>query len=195
VSGAVTLEEVLPAIGMRLRAFRKLQRQRLKDLAEAAQCSESLLSRVENGLVMPSLSTLHRLCRALGVSVAELLQAPQDAVCVVYPPGRRPRTSHPGRAEGDGSAAESLVPYAPDRRLEALLVTLPADGAWCGPFRHDGEEVGLVLEGALELVVETERHVVGTQASFFFRSDRPHRYRAAPGAPCRVVWINTPPTF
>ena len=192
---AAARDEVLPAIGLRLRAFRKLQRRRLKDLAEAAQCSESLLSRVENGLVMPSLSTLHRLCRALGVSVAEVVQAPGDAVCVVYAPGERPRTSHPGSAEGDGSVAESLVPYAPDRRLEALLVVLPTHGDWCGPFRHEGEEVGLVLDGALDLFVERERYLVTAQSSFFFRSDRPHRYRAGGGAACRVVWINTPPTF
>ena len=188
-------EDDLSAIGSRLRAFRKLQRRRLKDLAAEAGCSESLLSRVENGLVMPSLTTLHRLCKALRVNVAALMESDDAGPCAVYAPGDRPRTSLREAAEGDGSTAETLVPYAEHRRLEALIVSLPAKGLLCGPFVHDGEEVGLVLDGELELLVDGATYRVPTGSSFFLRSDRPHSYRAARGAACRVVWVNTPPTF
>jgi transcriptional regulator with XRE-family HTH domain len=183
------------AIGLRVRALRKLRRHRLRDLAQQAGCSESLLSRVENGLVMPSLSTLHRLARALGVNVAALVEESQDGACTVYSPAQRPRTSMAGAAEGDGSTAESLAPYAENRQLEALIVCLPPGGKLCGPFEHEGEEVGFVLEGELELVVDGVIHRVPTQFSFFLHSERPHFYRAIGPAPCRVVWINTPPSF
>ncbi|HYZ63977.1 MAG TPA: cupin domain-containing protein [Acetobacteraceae bacterium] len=184
----------VPPVGLRIRAFRKLQRLRLVDLAKRAGCSESLLSRIETGSVTPSLSTLHRLSQALQVNVALLLEAAPDHPCTVYPPGSRPQSLHSSLAEGDGSSAESLVPYAPERRLEALIVTLPEGGDLCGPFSHEGEEVGLVLEGTLELIVAGERHVLSEGSSFFFGSEHEHSYRAAAG-PCRVVWINTPPTF
>ena len=188
-------EEPQRTIGRRVRAHRKLQRRRLRELAAAAGCSESLLSRVENGLVMPSLSTLHRLSKALGVNVAVLLEPPRDATCTVFGPQERPRTSLGGTAEGDGSTVESLVPYAEDRKLEALLVSLPVGGPLCGPFVHQGEEVGLVLEGELELTVEGEVYPVPAQHSFFLHSDRTHSYRNVGTGPCRVVWVNTPPTF
>lgn len=183
------------ALGLRVRAHRKLQRWRLRELAHEARCSESLLSRIENGLVMPSLSTLHRIARALAVNVAILVAEPRETACTIYTGNERPRTSIGGMAEGDGSAAESLVPYADDRRLEALIVSLPVGGDFCGPFEHDGEEVGLVLEGELELVVEGVAHIVPADASFFFHSNRPHSYRNVGKTPCRVVWVNTPPTF
>ena len=144
---------------------------------------------------MPSLSTLHRISQALRVNVAGLMETGPDRVCTVYAPGTRPRTAHGDTAEGDGSTAESLVPYAEDRRLEALVVELPAGGALCGPFSHAGEEVGLVLEGTLELIVRGETHYVPAGSSFFFESDHSHAYRAASPASCRVVWVNTPPTF
>jgi transcriptional regulator with XRE-family HTH domain len=188
-------DQGMPAIGRKIRALRKLHRWRLLDLADAAECSESLLSRIENGRVMPSLSTLHRLSRALRVNVAVLLEDRQERICTVYEPEARPRTSHSDTAEGDGSMAESLMPYAEGRRLEAMIVQLPAGGALCGPFTHEGEEVGLVLEGELELIVDGEVHLVRTGASFFFESDHAHSYRAASPEGCRVVWINTPPTF
>ena len=185
----------LKALGRRLRFFRNVKKLRLKDLAEQAGCSESLLSRVENGRVMPSLTTLHRLGRALGINVAALLSPINDESCVVYGPGERPRFSRAESNDGDGSTADSLIPFAESRLLEGLLSNLPAGGAMCGPFRHEGEEVGYVLEGALELLVEDQHFEVQTGHSFFFVSSRSHSYRAAGGLPCLVLWINTPPTF
>ncbi len=182
-------------IGRRVRLFRKMQRLRLLDLAERAQCSESLLSRIETGRVLPSLSTLHRLSQALRVNVAVLMDDADDRVCTVYSPETRPRTTFGDPAEGDGSTAESLVPYAADRRLEALIVELPANGTLCGPFNHDGEEVGLVLDGVLELVVDGTPYLIRAGSSFYFGSDHKHSYRAASDETCRVVWVNTPPTF
>lgn len=183
------------AVGLRLKTMRRARRLTLKALADLAGCSESLLSRVENGHVVPSLTTLHRLCRALGVSVAALLEPPGDDNCVVYGPTDRPRLLRPEAEEGDGSLAESLIPDAPGRVLEGLLVHLPDDGRWCGPFRHEGEEVGFVLEGELELVVNGKSYRVTEGSSFFFSSSLEHLYRAAGAARCRVVWVNSPPNF
>ena len=188
-------ESALCDIGARVRSLRKQQRRRLKDLAIEAGCSESLLSRIENGLVEPSLTTLHKLSRALQVNVAALMEPRRDRTCIVFSPQDRPVTSHSRDAEGDGSSAESLIPCADSHRLEALVVSLPPNGGLCGPFVHDGEEVGLVLEGELELIVDEEIHRVPAASSFFLHSDRPHSYRAVGAVVCRVVWINTPPTF
>ena len=185
----------LAALGRRLRSFRKLRKLRLKDLAGEAGCSESLLSRIENGLVMPSLTTLHRVARALGVSVAALLMPPEEDGCIVYGPGERPRYLRAEATEGDGSIADSLIPFAESRRLEGLLIHLPAGGPLCGPFQHEGEEVGYVLRGRLELVVDERPHAVGTGDSFFFSSERPHSYRALGDEDCLALWINTPPSF
>lgn len=186
--------ERLPPVGPRIRYLRRTHRLRLKDLADAAGCSESLLSRIENGLVMPSLTTLHRICRAVDVSVAALLEAAAEAPCVVYGPENRPRFTLTG-VEGDGSGAESMVPFAESRRLEGLIIHLPTAGPLCGPFRHEGEEVGYVLDGELELTVQDRVYWLAAGHSFYFSSDRPHSYRAAGDQPCRVIWVNTPPTF
>jgi transcriptional regulator with XRE-family HTH domain len=182
-------------LGKQVRDIRRRQGRRLKDLAAEAGCSESLLSRLESGRVTPSLTTLHRVARALGVNVTELIDPPGDNTRVVHHPDERARTARGNAAEGDGSVAECLVPFAPMRRLEALIVTLPPGGALCGPFVHEGEEVGLVLSGELELTVEGKVFLVSAESSFFLQSHRPHAYRAVGDVECRVVWINTPPTF
>jgi transcriptional regulator with XRE-family HTH domain len=187
-------DDALPAVGARVRYLRRMHRLRLKDLATAASCSESLLSRIENNLVVPSLSTLHRICKALNVNIAALLDPKEDEVCTIYGPKDRPRYMR-NPSEGDGSTAEILTPFSEHRQLEGLLLEMPAGGPLCGPFQHAGEEVGYVLSGELELTVEGEQHRVPTGHSFFFLSERVHTYRAAGDENCRVIWINTPPTF
>ena len=168
---------------------------RLKDLADTAGCSESLLSRIENNIVMPSLTTLHRLCKALEISVPELLSPPDVSSCVVYRQGARPKYSNDGPIEGDGSMAEVLVPFEDGRLLEAHIWHVPANGNWCGPYQHVGEETGYVLNGTLELKVNNETHIIRAGDSFFFKSDLTHSFRCHGDEDCRIVWVNTPPTF
>jgi transcriptional regulator with XRE-family HTH domain len=49
-----------------------------EDLAHAAGISTSTLSRVERGLHQPSLPTLRKIAAALGVSLADLIDAAES---------------------------------------------------------------------------------------------------------------------
>jgi mannose-6-phosphate isomerase-like protein (cupin superfamily) len=164
---------------------------RLKDLALAAECSESLLSRIENNLTNPSLATLHRLAHALGVSTVALFEHKAPSPLVIYRPEERMVI---GRG-APGEKAEVLIPFAEDRRLEGVVTILLPGSDTNGPYRHEGEEVGYVLEGEMELAVGDAVSVLRAGDSFFFRSDLAHSYRNIGTVPCRVVWINSPPTF
>ena len=181
----------LPRVGGRVRQFRLAKRMRLKDLAVAAECSESLLSRVENNLTNPSLATLHRVAQALGVSTVALFEDKIPSPLIIYTPQERLTI---GRGV-PGEKAEVLIPYADNRRLEGMItILLPGTDA-NGPYQHEGEEVGYVLEGEMELTVGGTVSLLKAGDSFFFRSDLAHRYRNPGTVVCRVVWVNTPPTF
>jgi transcriptional regulator with XRE-family HTH domain len=180
-----------PRIGRRVRQLRLARNLRLKDLAAAAGCSESLLSRVENNLTSPSLATMHRLAKALGVSVVALFDAQSVDGLVIYRAGERVII---GRGF-PGERNEVLIPHAEQRLLEGFIVTLTPGAEPSGPFQHEGEAVGFVLEGELELVVGETFNSLRPGDSFFFHSDVIHRYRNIGEGMCRVVWINTPPTF
>ena len=60
-------------IGPRLRRYRKERGLTMTVLATSAQCSQSFLSKVESGLLLPSLPMLQRLSRALQVSMSSLV--------------------------------------------------------------------------------------------------------------------------
>src|SRR3984957_13506624 len=55
----------LSSIGLKLRHARTVRGMRRADLATVSGCSESLLSKIENGKTTPSLNTLHSLAKGL----------------------------------------------------------------------------------------------------------------------------------
>lgn len=181
-------------IGPRLRHGRMMRRMTLRAVAEQAECSESLLSKVENGRASPSLSMLHRICRVLGLTVGELFAKTNAPPDVVWRAGERPiLRMHPSRPDS-GIDVEQLIPSQPGNLLEGSI-HLIAPGSRVEFITHQGEEVAYVIEGTLEMTVGAETYTVHAGDSVYFRSELPHgSFNPGPDR-ARVLVINTPPTF
>jgi transcriptional regulator with XRE-family HTH domain len=166
----------------------------LGDVARRAGCSESMLCKIEKGRVNPSITLLRRLAEALSINMAALFQdtAPPD---IVQRAGERPRLNDNALLHGDGIALERIVPPGPGIALQADIHVIAVGGGLEGLISHEGEEMGYVLEGAVDLIVEDRTWRLGPGDSFHFRSERPHGYRNAGDVPARLLWVNTPPTF
>lgn len=182
-------------IGNRLKAFRRSSGLRLKDVADAAGCSESMLSKVENGQVSPSINMLHRLAKALGINISSLFLTIQHETPFVHRKGNRPILGLNALRKGDGLTLESLTPYEIHGHLQAQLHTLAPGASSDGSITHEGEEVGYVIEGTLELTVSDQTAVLNAGDSFFFDSSRPHSFKNPGSRVTRVVWVNSPSTY
>lgn len=182
-------------IGARLKHARLLNHMRLKDVAASSACSESMLSKIENDLASPSLTTLHRLCKSLHLSVSDLLSNNAVDPWVIMRPGERRTIGHAKALGAEGVSAEILVPSAEGRLLEGFLIVIEPGGNTNGVLHHQGEEVGYVVEGQLELTISGTVTLLNAGDSFYFPSDLPHSYRNPGKTRMRAVWINTPPTF
>jgi transcriptional regulator with XRE-family HTH domain len=183
------------ALGLRIKYLRRSRGLRLKDVADLAGCSESMLSKVENGQSTPSINMLHRIARALGTSIGELFTELDDRKVHVLRAGTRPALSEGAPRRGKGIKLESLTPFILRGLLQAQLHVIDVGGASDGAIEHEGEEVGYVVEGRLELTVDGESVVLEPGDSFFFESTRPHSYRNVGDTVARVVWVNSPPTY
>jgi transcriptional regulator with XRE-family HTH domain len=189
-------DKLSPRIGFQLKRERRIRGLRLKDVADKAGFSQSLISKIENNKTSPSISTLHRVAKALGTSISALFAADESLDQVVQRPKDRPIAGRvQSMVEWDGIEAEIIVPYVSGRLLEGFVFIMEPGGHSGGTLRHEGEECGYVLEGCLELVVDAETFILNPGDSFFFNSDRPHSYRNPGVAKTRVIWINTPPTY
>lgn len=78
----------IPPIGDRLRAARQATGISLRELARRANVSASLVSQIETGRLRPSVATLYTITGALGIPVADLLEAPTPPRNPESPPAR-----------------------------------------------------------------------------------------------------------
>jgi transcriptional regulator with XRE-family HTH domain len=137
------VEDVLQAVGPRLRALRKQSQVTLAELSETTGISVSTLSRLESGQRRPTLELLLPLARVHQVPLDELVDAPRTG---------DPRV-HLQRFERDGS---TFVPLT--RRpggLQAYKQTMPANWPTTTPELrvHEGYEWLYVLSGRVRLLL------------------------------------------
>ncbi len=177
-------------IGTLLRSRRKERKLTLKNVAEKASISEGFLSQVENDVNSPSVETLIRICKAIGVDAGDLISraSKQTKVEVIR------------RAEWDdidlshtGFVTRRFFP--PDFRTvidSAVLVIEPGKSI---PVRKDiknAQEVLTILRGTVELTLGSESLDLFEGDSVHFWSDTSNQKITNNGAAtCFVLWVGT----
>ena len=181
-------------LGGQIRHWRLVNDLTLRDLAKLVGCSESLLSKIENDRATPSLSTLHKIAVALGLSIGDILGSGESEI-VTRADKRNVLLVDGDESEGDRMRLEQLAPAKKGRLLQADMYVIPPGGGSNGEIQHSGEEFGLVLEGSLSLTVENVSYALEAGDSFVFRSELTHSFANNGKTVARVLWVNTPPTF
>jgi transcriptional regulator with XRE-family HTH domain len=184
------------AIGVRLRHARLTKGLSLRAVADQVGCSESFVSKIENDKVNPSLATLHKLVRVLETNIAALFSdGPDESSVQIFRPGSRPLIRMDPLRHGKGIVLERLLSQARSTLLQANIHRIDPGGESDGRIEHEGEEIGYILKGELELRIDDKTYLLSAGDSFFFPSHLPHGYSNPGATETQVIWINTPPTF
>ena len=183
-------------IGLKIRHARHVQGLKLKDVAARLDCSESYLSKVENDVLRPSLAMLHRMAQVLNINIASLFadNVGSEQVKIIRANDRPVIRTHPLRANA-GIELERLIADTTGALLECNIHRVEGGASSGGTIEHDGEELGFVLEGRVELIVDDVPYDLGEGDCFFFKSRLRHRYRNLTNKLARILWVCTPPTF
>ena len=171
------LDDVLRAVGPRLRALRRRRGVTQADLATTTGISESTLSRLESGQRRPNLELLLPLARALGVPLDELIGAPPtgDPRVHIRPIRRNGRTFLPlTRRAGGLQAYKLIIPGGPG----------PADPE---QQSHEGFEWLYVLNGRLRLLLGDQDLVLTPGEVAEFDTHVPHWMGAADNDPAELL--------
>ncbi|MEV6012055.1 XRE family transcriptional regulator [Streptomyces sp. NPDC051976] len=159
-----TDDDVLDAVGPRLRALRRDRGITLADLASTTGVSESTLSRLESGQRRPSLELLLPLARIYDVPLDDLVGAPRtgDPRIHLKPISRFGMTFVPlSRRPGGVHAFKMIIPARP----EPLEPT---------PQTHEGFEWLYVLNGRLRLVIGERDLILPPGEAAEFDTSSPH---------------------
>lgn len=179
-------------IGARLKHARLLEGILIRELAERVGCAESMISKIENNKKQPSITMLHRLATALNRDLASFFGADISSPGLIQRAGERPVSSVDAIRGGTGVSYERLVPFAAGYLLEGNVHVVAPGGEKVDPITHQGETLGYVLEGELELTIETTTYNLGPGDSFFFKNHLTNRYRNTGTVAAKVIWVNTP---
>lgn len=180
-------------LGTNLRRLRLQKHLTLKKVAELAGCSESLLSKIENGRGNPSFNTLHAIASAAGTDIGTLFLPATAKPNIVSRKGERTVTQVAN--DQQGVILEYLSPHGPENMLQGHIHIIAPGGGPEGTITHEGEELGYVLDGQIELSVDGDVFFLREGDSFFFNSELPHMFKNPGKVAAKVVWVNTPPTF
>ena len=182
-------------LGAKLRSLRKTKNLSLKQLASRVACSPSYVSMVENGKVDPGISRLKRIADGLEITIVDLFQAHTNQLTndqeIIVRKQERVQAEFPRSR----TRLEILVPQLSRKQMDARLAIIQPGGDSGGEYKHPGEEFGLLLVGILELTIGGVKYELFEGDSFYFDSNRDHRYRNPGDKDTMVVWINHPPTF
>ena len=176
-------------VGPRLRALRLRKKMGLVELGRHTGLSAAMLSKLERGLMFPTLPTLLRIALVFGVGLDHFFSAaaPRKAVGVVR---QSERTRFVERLGGREPAwqFECLDFTATERRLNAYWVRF-VPVARPRPHEHPGAEFLHVLSGTLGLRVDGDEYVLETGDSIYFDSSQPHSYRRIGAAACDALVV------
>ena len=179
-------------IGARLKHARLLEGIRIRELAERVGCAESMISKIENGKVAPSLAMLQRLVEALNRDLSSFFGTDINSPGLVQKQGERPISQTDAIRGGAGVSYERLVPFAAGNLLEGNIHRIEPGGEKVDQITHQGETLGYVIEGELELSIDNTLYRLSTGDSFFFKNHLTNSYRNTGTSLVRIIYVNTP---
>lgn len=163
------------ALGLQIRSIRRSRDLSLTDLATASGVSSGMLSKIENGQISPSLTTIQGVATALSVPISALFAGTEerrDSSLVRAGQGviierRGTKVGHVyellGHALGGG-----------DVTVEPFLITLREDAAPYMAFQHDGIELIYMLTGRVGYRHGGDVYDLGPGDALMFDSAAPH---------------------
>jgi transcriptional regulator with XRE-family HTH domain len=171
-------DQTLGQVGERLRSLRRERGTTLAALAQATGISVSTLSRLESGSRRPTLELLLPLAREHGVTLDELVDAPQtgDPRLHLRPVTHHGMTMLPLTRRAGGIQAYKLV--LPGRRPRQAEPTRQS---------HEGYEWVYVLDGRLRVLIGEHDLVMGPGEAAEFDTRSPHWFGAAGPEPVELL--------
>jgi transcriptional regulator with XRE-family HTH domain len=175
------MDDVLRAVGPRLRALRQQRGATLAQLSRTTGISVSTLSRLESGQRRPTLELLLPLARAHQVPLDELVGAPPTGDPRIHPrPVRRDGMTYIplSRRPGGLQAYKQIIPARPGRKPDMKV--------------HEGYEWLYVLSGRLRLVLGEHDLVLTAGEVAEFDTHVPHWFGNPGPEPAEILSLFGP---
>jgi transcriptional regulator with XRE-family HTH domain len=167
-------------IGDRVRNFREIKRLSKEDLAERSGLDVNFIEQVEENSVKPALGTLLKFSRAMGIRMANFLDASVSRDPVVVRSSDRDGIQRTELSSESGVPSSLIFQHLAqgkiDRHMEPFFIeVLPQPPGQVKVSQHEGEEFIAVVSGMIELQYGKDTYKMEPGDSAYYSSDVPHR--------------------
>jgi transcriptional regulator with XRE-family HTH domain len=181
------------SLGGKISSVRESRSMSVEQLAERADLSHELVTGIESGALIPSLSPLIKIARALGVRLGTFLDDQQSLGPVVSRGKERDTVVRfSGRDKPSHSDLDffSLAANKAGRHMEPFLVDIHAGSAQgAHASSHEGEEFLYVLSGEVEILYGKDTYRLKAGESIYYDSIVPHHVHSLGAEDARVVAV------
>jgi transcriptional regulator with XRE-family HTH domain len=180
------IERTVSELGAKVARARSARGWSLAQLAQRAGVSAATVHKIEKSGMTPTIASLMKIAAALGTSVAYFVDEPatQDVIVVRHDERAQVYTSKSGLDLRNLSGR-----YGGFAMAGAEATVEPNADSGPTPMSHPGEELVIVLDGAMEFVIDGKLHELGVGDSVHFRALRQHSWRNPTAEPARVMWL------
>lgn len=162
------------ALGAQIRLLRRKQDLSVSDLATAAGISLGMLSKIENGQISPSLTTVQALAGALSVPISSLFASVEERQdCSFVPAGRGVSIERRGTKAGHNYQLLGHL-LRGDVVVEPYLIVLQENASPYTSFSHAGVELIHMIEGELSYRHGADVYVLRPGDTLMFDSGALH---------------------
>lgn len=181
-------------IGAKVRQLREAKQMTIEQLAEQSQCHPDQIHQIEEGALLPSLTPLMEISRALGIRLGTLLDDEPNEGPVVFNSVDVP---HVIRFSGkDPKATSSNLDFytmaagKKDRHMEPFLIDVKPRSGEAPPLSgHEGEEFIFVLEGTIKITYGQNVYQLEAGQSIYYDSIVPHDVSAGGDKTARILAV------
>jgi transcriptional regulator with XRE-family HTH domain len=178
-------------IGHKLKRLRVINSLTQGELASRTDLSKGFISQIENDAASPSIATLEDILEVLGTSPNEFFSDIDSFEKVVYSKSDRVLTPDSNKK----FQIELLIPGFGKRKMDPVLVSIkPHEESFKDPV-HEGEELGFLLKGKIELHLEDKTYTLTEGDCFYFAADKKHSITNRGKQTAQILWVVTPPIF
>ena len=181
-------------IGAKLRQLREAKQMTVEQLAEQSQCHAEQIRQIEGGDLVPSLTPLMEIARALGVRLGTLLDDDPLEGPVVFTSTQSPNVIRFSGKDPEATSSNldfySMAAGKKDRHMEPFMIDVKPRSGDAPPLSaHEGEEFIYVLSGAIQINYGKNTFELEAGESIYYDSVVPHDVHARGEENARILAV------
>ncbi|WP_027108260.1 helix-turn-helix domain-containing protein [Lacticigenium naphthae] len=173
-------------IGARIKNLRLKNNLTQEELAERTDVTKGFISQMERDISVPSMEVFFDVLEVLGTTPGEFFEEDKKQR-IVY----EAKDALFFEDNERGYQIQWLIPESAEKEMEPVLIELNEQGSMKKYPPSRSESFGYVLQGAIEVVLGTEKWKVETGNTFYFQANQEHQLRNSVDKKSKILLVVT----